>query len=147
MRFRAIGICVHTDDVASVAGFYRDLLGFEVALDIGWFVSLRHRDRDGVDVCVVHADHAPSPGLAGPVGGLVLAFLLDGPDEVDKQYARLASAGVVFELTPRDEPWGQRRCVARDPAGTGIEFVAATTPDPAWLAAQQATADTEGGAS
>jgi hypothetical protein len=35
----------------------------------------------------------------------------------------------------KDEPWGQRHTFVTDPAGTLIDVVQMTTPDPAWLEA------------
>jgi len=131
MRFSTLGVCVHTEDVPAVRAFYVDVLGFAVTLDIGWFVSLRHPDHDDLDLCVVHRDHA-LPGMGGPVAGVVLAFLVE---DVDAEHARLVELGVPIGVAPRDEPWGQRRCLVRDPAGTGVELVQPTAPDPAWLAA------------
>jgi catechol 2,3-dioxygenase-like lactoylglutathione lyase family enzyme len=128
-------VCVHTDDVAAARSFYVDVLGFAVVLDIGWFTSLRHAGHDDLEVCVVHRDHALGPELAGPVRGVVLAFLVD---DVDAEHTRLLELGVPIDVPPRDEPWGQRRLLVRDPAGTGIEIVQVTAPDPAWLAEQAA---------
>jgi catechol 2,3-dioxygenase-like lactoylglutathione lyase family enzyme len=130
MRFSTLGVCVHTEDVPAVRAFYVDVLGFAVTLDIGWFVGLRHPDHDDLDLCVVHRDHA-LPGMDGPVAGVVLAFLVE---DVHAEHARLVELGVPVDVAPRDEPWGQRRCLVRDPAGTGVELVQATAPDPAWLA-------------
>lgn len=130
MRFSTLGVCVHTEDVPAVRAFYVDVLGFAVTLDIGWFVSLRHPDHDDLDLCVVHRDHALA-GMGGPVAGVVLAFLVE---DVHAEHARLVELGVPVDVAPRDEPWGQRRCLVRDPAGTGVELVQPTAPDPAWLA-------------
>ncbi|MHC1558139.1 VOC family protein [Actinomycetospora sp. C-140] len=135
MRFSTVGMCVHAEDVAAVRAFYVDVLGFTVAFDIGWFVSLRQHGHDDLEVCVVHRDHALGEDLAGPVRGVVFAFLVD---DVDAEHARLRALGVPVGVPPRDEPWGQRRFLVRDPAGTGIEIVQVTTPDPAWLAEQAA---------
>ena len=135
MQFSAVGMCVHTEDVAAVRAFYVDVLGFTVEFELDWFVSLRQPGHD-LEVCVVHRDHALGEDLAGPVRGVVFAFLVD---DVDAEHARLRDLGVVVDVPPRDEPWGQRRLLLRDPAGTGIEIVQATVPDPAWLAEQAAS--------
>jgi len=131
MQFSTLGVCVHTDDVPAVRAFYTDILGFAVTLDIGWFVSLRAAGHDDLDLCVVHRDHTLVPEAGQPVRGVVLAFLVG---DVPAEHARLAALGVPVDVPPRDEPWGQRRCLVRDPAGTGIELVQVTAPEPAWLA-------------
>ena len=131
MRFSTLATAVHAEDVPAVRDFYVDVLGFTVAMDLGWFVSLRSEGHDDVEVCVVHRDHAMSAELGGPVRGVVLAFLVD---DVDAEYARVVDLGVPVDVALRDEPWGQRRFLVRDPVGTGIEIVQVTTPDPEWLA-------------
>lgn len=45
-------------------------------------------------------------------------------------------AGIPFVTPLRDEPWGQRHFVVRDPAGTLVEGIEIIAPDPAWLAEQ-----------
>jgi catechol 2,3-dioxygenase-like lactoylglutathione lyase family enzyme len=43
-------------------------------------------------------------------------------DDVDGQYARACSAGVMPEFAPRDAPWGERYFHVVDPDGHELSF-------------------------
>ncbi|MYU01644.1 glyoxalase [Streptomyces sp. SID8350] len=70
------------------------------------------------------------PGWERPAGGerLGLAFLCDGPEEVDALYAELTGAGHTGHLKPWDAVWGQRYAVVLDPDGCGVSLFAPATP-------------------
>jgi len=59
-----------------------------------------------------------------------LAFLCEGPAEVDRLYAELTAAGHAGHLPPFDAPWGQRYAMLRDPDGNGVDLFAALEPIP-----------------
>lgn len=63
------------------------------------------------------------PRWTAPTGSarVSLAFLCDGPAEVDALYARLAAAG-HRGLEPWDAPWGQRYAVVHDPDGNSVDL-------------------------
>lgn len=62
----------------------------------------------------------------GPSGGdrVGLAFLCDGPAEVDAVYAELTGAGHRGHLEPWDAAWGQRYAVVLDPDGCAVSLFA-----------------------
>jgi catechol 2,3-dioxygenase-like lactoylglutathione lyase family enzyme len=123
---------VLADDVAATARFYVEHFGFETRLDIGWFVTLHHDDRP-YEMCVIARDHDSVPdGFHVAPAGVVVAFMVD---DVDAYAARFAAAEVPVVMPVRDEPWGQRHTYITDPAGTLIDVVQPTAPDPAWLEA------------
>jgi catechol 2,3-dioxygenase-like lactoylglutathione lyase family enzyme len=62
----------------------------------------------------------PAPGL----GRIDLAFLLDGPAEVDALYAKLTAAGHTGGHEPWDAVWGQRYAVVHDPDGNPVDLFA-----------------------
>ena len=88
---------------------------------------------------MIEAMACGTPTIAFPCGSVpeVIDHGVTGllVEDVDAEHARLVELGVPVDVAPRDEPWGQRRCLVRDPAGTGVELVQPTAPDPAWLAA------------
>jgi len=124
---------VLADDVAATAGFYIRHFGFETRIDIGWFVTLYHGDRP-YEMCVLQRGHdsAPEGFRAAAPSGVIIGFMVD---DVDAVAARLAADGVPVVTPMRDEPWGQRHTFVTDPAGTLIDVVQVTTPDPDWLRA------------
>jgi catechol 2,3-dioxygenase-like lactoylglutathione lyase family enzyme len=45
MHFERLVPCLLVDDVTEASRFYVDHLGFQPTAQLGWFVSLAHRDR------------------------------------------------------------------------------------------------------
>ncbi|WP_198537087.1 MULTISPECIES: VOC family protein [unclassified Streptomyces] len=75
------------------------------------------------------AESAPHVEAVLPGGQrLGLAFLCDGPEEVDALYAELTGAGHTGHLKPWDAVWGQRYAVVLDPDGCGVSLFAPATP-------------------
>ena len=66
------------------------------------------------------------PEWTPPSGGqrIGLAFLCDGPAEVDSTYAALVGAGYEGHKEPWDAVWGQRYATVRDPDGNGVDLFA-----------------------
>lgn len=95
-------------DVAATRAFYEDVLGMEVAMDLGWVVTLRSPEQPVAQVTL--------QGEGGP-------HLTVEVDDVDAAYdaARRAGYEVVHPLT--DEEWGVRRFFVRDPAGTVVNVM------------------------
>lgn len=58
---------------------------------------------------------------------LGLAFLCEGPAEVDAVYADLTGAGYRGHLPPWDADWGQRYAVVLDPDGCAVSLFAAAS--------------------
>lgn len=69
------------------------------------------------------------PSWTAPTGDhrAALAFLCDGPTEVDRLYEDLTSAGYEGHLPPFDAPWGQRYAMLHDPDGNGVDLFAPLT--------------------
>jgi len=121
----------HTDAEASLA-FYRDVLDFEVRLDVG-YENLRW-------ITVGPAGQPDTAIVLHPVGvgrdlgdderrtleelvakgsyfGVNLAS-----DDLDAEIARLAAAGADIVQEPMDQDYGLRDAAVRDPAGNLIRI-------------------------
>jgi uncharacterized glyoxalase superfamily protein PhnB len=61
-----------------------------------------------------------------PSGGhrIALAFLCDGPTDVDATYADMVDAGYRGSLEPFDAFWGQRYATVLDPDGNPVDLFA-----------------------
>jgi uncharacterized glyoxalase superfamily protein PhnB len=61
-----------------------------------------------------------------PSGGhrIALAFLCDGPTDVDATYADMVDAGYRGSLEPFDAFWGQRYATLLDPDGNPVDLFA-----------------------
>jgi catechol 2,3-dioxygenase-like lactoylglutathione lyase family enzyme len=120
----------HTDPEASLA-IYRDILGFEVRLDVGkgamrW---LTMGPPNQPDTSIVLSPPALDPGITDDerraimemmAKGTYAIILLATPD-LDGLFAKLESAVEVVQ-EPMDQPYGLRDCAIRDPAGNLIRI-------------------------
>lgn len=104
----------HTSkDLARCRTFYRDFLGFEVGMDLGWIVNFVSPDNPTAQVIVMTQDRTAdlSPDMTVEV------------DDVDRLHAQALDLGyeIVHPLT--DEPWGVRRFFVRDPDGRVVNVI------------------------
>lgn len=133
MQVTQVGAAFATTERKAAGAWFAEHLGFQVLVDLGWYVSTPHQDCEGLRVDFVQRDHEtwvePVPG----VRGAMLAFVV--PD-VDEQHDRLVSGGVSVLKPLVTEPWGQRRLQVAGPDGLVIELVQPVEPDPDWMAKQ-----------
>lgn len=121
-----------SDDVAASARFYREHFDFDVTFESDWYVSLRHPDA-GTELAVLDPSHESVPAGYGTAARGVLVNL--ELDDVDTVAARLDAAGVPVVQALRDEPFGQRHVIVRDPGGVLVDVITEIEPSPEFLAA------------
>jgi uncharacterized glyoxalase superfamily protein PhnB len=102
-----------TEDIGAATAFYVDVLGFEVAMDMGWIVTLTDPANPTAQLSLMTHD-ATAP---------VVPDVSVEVDDVDAAHdaARRAGAEIVHPLT--DEPWGVRRFFMRDPTGKVVNVL------------------------
>ncbi len=107
MKVRRIVANIQASDHAKAERFYRDLLGLDVLMDLGWIQTFGSSNTMTVQVSVMSegGSGTPVPDLSIEVEDLSAAL-----DKVKK-------AGIAMEYGPVDEPWGVRRFYIRDPFG------------------------------
>jgi uncharacterized glyoxalase superfamily protein PhnB len=120
------------DDPEAALAFYRDVLGFEVRLDVGGgsmrWITVGPPNQP--DTSIVLYPPTATPGVTdderrtiaemmakGTFGTLVLAT-----KDVDETFARVQSANVDVVQEPTDQPYGVRDCALRDPAGNMVRI-------------------------
>jgi catechol 2,3-dioxygenase-like lactoylglutathione lyase family enzyme len=116
----------HTDPDASLA-FYRDALGFEVRMDVGYggmrWITVGPADQPSTAI-VLHPP-AANPGITDDERRTILELMAKGsyfgvnlatPD-LDATFAKLEGSGAEVVQEPTDQPYGVRDCAFRDPAG------------------------------
>ena len=121
----------HEDPEASLA-FYRDILGFEVRLDVGkgkmrWITV---GPPNQPDTSIVLNPPAANPGItdderrtiAEMIAKGSYATLLLATKDLDRTFERLQSDAVEIVQEPTDQPYGLRDCAVRDPAGNLIRI-------------------------
>jgi len=102
---------IRSDRPAETREFFVDLLGFEVAMDIGWVVTVTSPANPAIQVNVISNEDPSAPGISVEV-----------PD-VDAVHARAVEQGLEIAYSLRDEDWGVRRFMLREPSGTLVNVV------------------------
>jgi predicted enzyme related to lactoylglutathione lyase len=113
MSVRRIVPDLHAADPAAGHGFYAEVLGLEVAMDLGWIVTYADPANPGAQLSVMGEDASARirPDVSIEV------------DDVDAAHAAALRLGaeVVHPLT--DEPWGVRRFFVREPNGNVLNVL------------------------
>ena len=113
MSVRRIVPDIRSKQLDSSRQFYVDVLGLEVAMDMGFIVTLRSSTNPTAQVSLVRDDESSA----------ILPQMSVEVADVDDVHARAVSLGfkVVYPLT--NEPWGVRRFFVTDPNGTIINVM------------------------
>ena len=121
----------HDDPDASVA-FYRDVLGFEVRLDVGYggmrWITVGPPGQP--DTSIVLYPPFASPGItdderrtiAEMMAKGTYAILVLSTSDLDGVFASLEASGADVVQEPIEQPYGVRDCAFRDPAGNLIRI-------------------------
>ena len=126
---------IMTDKVAETAAFYREHFGFRLAFESDWYVHLQSQDNEAVNLAVLDGEHATIPAEGrGKVSGLLINFEVE---DVDAEFARVRAEGLPILLALKDEPFGQRHFITKDPNGVLIDVIKPIPPN-AEFAAQYA---------
>ena len=88
-----------------------DLLGFEVAMDIGWVMTVASPANPSVQGNVVGNDDMAAPGISVEV------------TDVDAVHAKAVERGLEIASPLRYEDWGVRRFMLREPSGTIVNVL------------------------
>ena len=102
---------ISSDQPAETREFFVDLLGFEVAMDLGWVLTLVSPTNPAAQVTVIANADPAAPGISVEV------------DDVDAVHDRAAELGLEIAYPLRDEEWGVRRFMLREPSGTTVNIV------------------------
>jgi catechol 2,3-dioxygenase-like lactoylglutathione lyase family enzyme len=121
---------VVTDRLRECLDFYTRWLGLSVIFDASWIVVLSS-DGETPTLAFMHPEHPSTPPDPAPFTGDGM-FLTLQVDDAPAEYARVKAAGLSCALELKDEPWGQRRFAAIDPAGVWVDVVEQTEPAPGW---------------
>ena len=118
---RLEGVCLITEDVAQLAGFYCRVLEVEAEGDnvhqelFTEGAGMTIFSKDGME------EMAPGSMIGAGYGSFTLGFMVE---EVDSAYRRLLNLGVEIVKPPKTYPWGTRSVWFRDPDGNIINFFA-----------------------
>ena len=117
MTIRRIMPLVEATDPGASRAFYVDVIGLEVAMDMGWIVTFASPNNATAQLSVMRRSPAPAvdPDISIEVS------------DVDACHGRAVAQGcaIVYPLT--DEPWGVRRFFVREPNGKVINVLSHRT--------------------
>lgn len=116
--------------------FYRRYLGFEIRFQSDWYVSLATSGEPVRELAILQPGHESIPGpLTEPTANLLLTFEVEAVDPVHERLISREKLPCLLDL--RDEPWGQRHFITRDPNGILIDIVQPIPPSEAFLTLYQ----------
>lgn len=108
-----------TEEVTATAAFYETLLGLTAKFSSDWFVNLADPDNPALELGILKQTHEIVPVRAQKAtAGIILTFVVNDCDAV---YQRAQEMNANIVEAPREMPYGQRRMILRDPAGTFID--------------------------
>ena len=102
---------IRSERPAETRDFFVELLGFEVAMDLGWIVTVASPTNPAVQVTIISNDDMAAPGISVGVA------------DVDAVHAKAVEQGFEIAYPLRDEEWGVRRFMLREPSGTVVNVV------------------------
>ena len=102
---------IRSDRPAETRDFFTGLLGCEVVMDLGWVVTVASPTNPSAQVTIVGNDDPAAPGISIEV------------DDVDAIHAKAAELGLEISYPLRDEEWGVRRFMLREPSGTTVNVL------------------------
>jgi uncharacterized glyoxalase superfamily protein PhnB len=121
----------HTDPEESLKS-YRDLLGFEVRMDVGYegmrWITVGPPGQP--DTSIVLTPPAVDPGLTEDERRTIFEMMAKGTyatvvlqtDDIDALFERLQASDAEVIQEPVDQPYGVRDCAFRDPAGNHVRI-------------------------
>jgi catechol 2,3-dioxygenase-like lactoylglutathione lyase family enzyme len=117
MTIRRVVPNIWSADPEASRAFYVDVLGFEVAMDMGWIVTFASPENPTAQVSILRPDNAgaPQPDFTVEV------------DDVDARHARALARDVPIIYPLTDEGWGVRRFFVRDPNGKIVNIMSHQT--------------------
>ena len=96
---------------AETRDFFVDLLGFDVAMNLGWVMTVTSPTNPSAQVNIIGSDDMAAPGISVEVA------------DVDAVHAKAVEQGLEIAYALRDEEWGVRRFMLREPSGTIVNVL------------------------
>jgi catechol 2,3-dioxygenase-like lactoylglutathione lyase family enzyme len=101
---------IASDQPDACRDFYAGLLGFQVAMDLGWILTLVSPNNPTAQVSILRED------ASAPVVPQITVEVAD----VDVVYGEAVRRGLEIVHPLTDEPWGVRRFFVKDPNGVVV---------------------------
>lgn len=109
-----------TDNLPASKQFYVSLLNFKVKYDSDWYIQLCSPTNSEIEYGIIKRDHELIPEkYQNKPNGMYVTFVVDN---VDATYQTALSMGAEIIQEPRNEFYGQRRFLTKDPSGCLIDI-------------------------
>jgi catechol 2,3-dioxygenase-like lactoylglutathione lyase family enzyme len=113
MKVKRIVANVAVADPAAATRFYRDVLGLDVLMDMGWIATYGSNEKMDVQMSFM-----TEGGSGTEVPDLSIEV-----DDLDAALAKVKKAKIPIEYGPTSEPWHVRRFFVRDPFGKLVNIL------------------------
>ena len=113
MKVKRIVSNIAASEVEKANAFYKEVLGLEVLMDLGWIRTYGSSSKMTIQFSVMSEGGS---GTAVPDMSIEV-------DNVEEALMRVQKAGIAIEYGPATEPWGVRRFYVRDPFGKLINIL------------------------
>ncbi|MCG8343454.1 MAG: VOC family protein [Chlorobiales bacterium] len=121
MKAKSLFPITITNEIKLCRDYYLKFFDFEVIFEADWYIQLKH--ASGIELAFMLPDLQNQPGfLHGSYSGngVVLSFEVD---DAEKEYARIKELGADIAYDLKDEEWGQRHFMVKDPSGMVLDIV------------------------
>lgn len=116
-----------SDDLIRSKDFYVELLGFNVKYDSDWYVQLCSPKDSEIEYGIIQRNHELVPKeYQNTPNGMYVTFVVE---DVDATYAKAIDMNIPIIQEPRNEFYGQRRFLIKDPDGCLIDICSPWEPD------------------
>lgn len=113
MQVRRIVHNIESPGIERADAFYRDLLGLDLAMDLGWIRTYTMKGEMQVQISI----------LSEGGSGTAVPNISIEVDDLDEALNRVREANIPIEYGPASEPWGVRRFYVRDPFGLLVNIL------------------------
>lgn len=101
------------NDPAAARKFYESVFELDVAMDLGWIATLVAPEVPTAQLSILERDAEEGRD----------PFVSIEVDDIDAVHDRAIVLGSEIVYSLRDEPWGVRRFMLRDPTGRTVNVV------------------------
>lgn len=116
-----------SDDLQKSKEFYVNLLGFQVKYDSDWYVQLCSPLDSEIEYGLIQRDHELVPKEYQNIpNGMYVTFVVEG---VDATYNKAIEMNLPIVQEPRNEFYGQRRFLVKDPNDCLIDICSPWEPE------------------
>ncbi|WP_295894561.1 VOC family protein [uncultured Vibrio sp.] len=108
-----------SDNLIESTQFYVNLLGLKIKYDSDWYVQLCSPEDSDIEYGIIQRKHALVPESFQQLpNGMYVTFVVS---DVDTVYRKAIELGLPIVQEPKNEFYGQRRFLTKDPSGCLID--------------------------